>query len=65
VVVVKKFSLYLIVIVILINVFQMFYYSATIAWAGSILAGVTWIVGPVVGGLINKFGCRSGKKNGK
>ena len=31
---------------------------STISWVGSILAGVYLMSGPIVGGLVNKFGCR-------
>ena len=31
---------------------------STISWAGSLLAGVYLTSGPIVGGLVNKFGCR-------
>lgn len=30
----------------------------TVAWVGSILCGVYLMSGPIVGGLVNKFGCR-------
>ena len=32
----------------------------TVSWVGSLLCGVYMLVGPLVGGLVNKFGCRSG-----
>jgi len=32
--------------------------KATVAWVGSILCGVYLMSGPIVGGLVNKFGCR-------
>ena len=32
--------------------------SSTVAWVGSILCGVYLTSGPIVGGLVNKFGCR-------
>ena len=31
---------------------------STISWVGSLLAGVYLTSGPIVGGLVNKFGCR-------
>ena len=31
---------------------------STVAWVGSLLAGVYLTSGPIVGGLVNKFGCR-------
>ena len=31
---------------------------ATVSWVGSLLAGVYLMSGPIVGGLVNKFGCR-------
>ena len=33
----------------------------TVSWVGSLLCGVYMLVGPLVGGLVNKFGCRSGE----
>ena len=30
----------------------------TVSWVGSLLAGVYLMSGPIVGGLVNKFGCR-------
>ena len=30
----------------------------TVAWVGSLLCGVYLMSGPIVGGLVNKFGCR-------
>ena len=30
----------------------------TVSWVGSLLCGVYLMSGPVVGGLVNKFGCR-------
>ena len=30
----------------------------TVSWVGSLLCGVYMLVGPIVGGLVNKFGCR-------
>ena len=39
-----------------------FYYfnsdQASVSWVGSLLCGVYMLVGPIVGGLVNKFGCR-------
>jgi len=32
--------------------------ASTISWVGSLLCGVYMLSGPVVGGLVNKFGCR-------
>ena len=32
--------------------------QSTVSWAGSLLAGVYLTSGPIVGGLVNKFGCR-------
>ena len=29
-----------------------------VAWVGSLLSGVYGMSGPIVGGLVNKFGCR-------
>ena len=31
---------------------------AAVSWVGSLLCGVYMLVGPIVGGLVNKFGCR-------
>ena len=31
---------------------------ASVSWVGSLLCGVYMLVGPIVGGLVNKFGCR-------
>merc|ERR1711971_729894 len=31
---------------------------ATVSWVGSLLCGVYLMSGPIVGGLVNKFGCR-------
>ncbi len=31
---------------------------STVSWVGSLLAGVYLMSGPIVGGLVNKFGCR-------
>jgi len=31
---------------------------ATVSWVGSLLCGVYMLAGPLVGGLVNKFGCR-------
>ena len=31
---------------------------STVSWVGSLLAGVYLTSGPIVGGLVNKFGCR-------
>lgn len=31
---------------------------STVSWVGSLLAGVYPMSGPIVGGLVNKFGCR-------
>ena len=33
--------------------------NVQVAWAGSLLAGVYQTSGPLTGGLVNKFGCRS------
>ena len=30
----------------------------TVSWVGSLLCGVYLMSGPIVGGLVNKFGCR-------
>ena len=30
----------------------------TVSWVGSLLCGVYLMSGPVVGGLVNKYGCR-------
>ena len=30
----------------------------TVVWAGSLLVGVNMLSGPLVGGLVNRFGCR-------
>jgi len=32
--------------------------ASTISWVGSLLCGVYMLSGPIVGGLVNKFGCR-------
>ena len=32
--------------------------KSTVAWVGSLLCGVYQLSGPLVGGLVNKFGCR-------
>ena len=32
--------------------------EATVVWAGSLLVGVNMLSGPLVGGLVNRFGCR-------
>jgi len=32
--------------------------AATVSWVGSILCGVYLMSGPIVGGLVNRFGCR-------
>ena len=32
--------------------------EATVVWAGSLLVGVNLLSGPLVGGLVNRFGCR-------
>lgn len=32
--------------------------AGTISWVGSLLCGVYMLSGPIVGGLVNKFGCR-------
>jgi len=32
--------------------------SATVSWVGSLLCGTYMLSGPLVGGLVNKFGCR-------
>ena len=32
--------------------------QASVSWVGSLLCGVYMLVGPIVGGLVNKFGCR-------
>ena len=31
---------------------------STVSWVGSLLCGVYMASGPIVGGLVNKFGCR-------
>ena len=31
---------------------------STVSWVGSLLCGVYLMSGPIVGGLVNKFGCR-------
>ncbi|KAG5869461.1 hypothetical protein JTB14_022127 [Gonioctena quinquepunctata] len=33
--------------------------KGTTAWVGSILSGATMCVGPIVGAVVNKFGCRT------
>jgi len=33
---------------------------STVSWVGSLLAGVYMTTGPIVGALVNKYGCRSG-----
>lgn len=33
-------------------------HQSTVAWVGSLLCGVYQLSGPLVGGLVNKFGCR-------
>ena len=30
----------------------------TVSWVGSLLCGVYLMSGPIVGGLVNRFGCR-------
>lgn len=37
-------------------------YRSTISWVGSLLAGFYLTSGPIVGALVNKFGCRTGQK---
>ena len=32
--------------------------AGTVVWAGSLLVGVNMLSGPLVGGLVNRFGCR-------
>ena len=32
--------------------------KGTVSWVGSLLCGVYLMSGPVVGGLVNKYGCR-------
>ena len=32
---------------------------STVSWVGSLLCGVYLMSGPIVGGLVNKFGCRA------
>uniref|UniRef100_A0A1B6DMD7 Major facilitator superfamily (MFS) profile domain-containing protein n=1 Tax=Clastoptera arizonana TaxID=38151 RepID=A0A1B6DMD7_9HEMI len=32
--------------------------KGTVAWVGSILTGMCFVAGPIVGGLSNKYGCR-------
>ena len=32
---------------------------STVAWVGSLLCGVYQLSGPLVGGLVNRFGCRT------
>ena len=31
---------------------------STVSWVGSLLCGIYMASGPIVGGLVNKFGCR-------
>ena len=33
--------------------------KSTVSWVGSLLCGLYMSSGPIVGGLVNKFGCRS------
>ena len=33
--------------------------KSTVSWVGSLLCGLYMGSGPIVGGLVNKFGCRS------
>jgi len=32
--------------------------AGTVSWVGSLLCGIYMLSGPIVGGLVNKFGCR-------
>ena len=32
--------------------------KSTVSWVGSLLCGLYMSSGPIVGGLVNKFGCR-------
>ena len=33
--------------------------KSTVSWVGSLLCGLYMSSGPIVGGLVNKFGCRA------